>query len=101
MYARAEHLGFRQNTDTPNTINLHFHIWVAIGVAEVCQMWAPGGILCITFDNDSILIKGVCKREGSFRFLPRVQIVRLLSSKPVGKWSPDICVMLVEMSPGR
>lgn len=88
--ARSEHLGFSKDTDTTNTVNLHLHIWVTIWIAKVGQMWAPCSILCISLDNDSVLVESVCKSEGGFRFLPRVQIVGLFASKPVGKWSPDV-----------
>jgi hypothetical protein len=90
MYARAEDLSFSQNTDTTNAIDFHLHIWVAIWVPQVGQMWSPGGVLCVTFYDDSVFVEGICKCESGFRFLPRVQIVWLLSAKPIGKWSPDI-----------
>ena len=56
---RAEHPGFGQDTDTADTVNLHLHVWVAIGVAEVGQMRSPCSILCVSFDNDSILIESI------------------------------------------
>jgi hypothetical protein len=79
----AEHLRLRENTDTTNTVNLHLHIWVAVGVAKVGQMGSPGSILCISFNDDSVFVESVGKRKGGLRLLPGVQIVRLLSAEPV------------------
>jgi hypothetical protein len=62
----AEHLGFSKNTDTPDSINLHLHIWVAIWISKVSQVRSPRGILCISLNNDSVLIKGVGEGEGGF-----------------------------------
>lgn len=87
---RAEDLRLCQDTDSTNTINLHLHIWVTVGVAEVGQMRAPSGVLCVTFYNDCILVESVGEGEGSLRFLPGVQVVWLFAAKPVRKWSPDI-----------
>lgn len=87
---RAENLGFRKNANTTNTINFHLHVWVTVGVAEVGQMRAPSGVLCVTFYNDCILVESVGEGEGSLRFLPGVQVVWLFAAKPVRKWSPDI-----------
>jgi len=66
----AEHSCLGQNTDTTNTVNLHLHVRVTIGVSEVCKMSAPSSILRISFDDDRILIKSICKLQSSLRFLP-------------------------------
>ena len=66
----SEDFRFGENRHTTDAVNLHFHIGVAIGVAEVGQMRAPGSILCVSFHNDSVLVKGVGEREGGFGFLP-------------------------------
>jgi hypothetical protein len=79
----AEDLCLSKNTDTTHTIYLHFHIWVAIRIAKVGQMRSPSSVLCVPFHNNSVFVEGVGKREGSLRFLPGVQIVGLLSTKPV------------------
>jgi hypothetical protein len=90
VHSRAEDLRLGQDTDTTDTVDLHLHIWVTVWVAQVGQMRAPGGILCITFHNDRVLVKSIGERKGGFGLLPGIQIVGLLSSKPVGKWSPDV-----------
>lgn len=87
---RAEDLRLCQDTDSTNTINLHLHIWVTVGVAEVGQMGSPGCIFCVALYDNSVFIERVSEREGGLRFLPGVQIVGLFSTKPVGKRAPDI-----------
>lgn len=79
-----------QNADATNTIDLHLHIRVAVRITQVCQMRPPCRVLGITLHNDSVFVKSVGKSKGGFRLLPRVKIIRLLSTKPVGKRSPDI-----------
>jgi hypothetical protein len=88
--ARTEYPGLGQNTYTTNAVNLHLHVWVAIGITEVGQMRPPGGILSISFDDDSILVESVSQCKCRLRFLPRIQIVWLFSTKPVRQRSPDI-----------
>jgi hypothetical protein len=87
---RAEDLRLCQDTDTTNTIDLHLHIRVTVGVAEVGQMGSPGCIFRIALNNNSVFIERVSEREGGLRFLPGVQIVGLFSTKPVGKRAPDV-----------
>jgi hypothetical protein len=41
-------------------------------------------ILGIALDNNSIFIKRIGERQGCVRLLPRIEIVRLLSTKPFG-----------------
>lgn len=88
--AGAEDLCFCEDTDTTNTVDFHFHVRVTVWVAKVGQVRAPCCVLCVTFHNDCVLIKGVCKSKRSLGFLPRVQIVWLFSTKPVRKRSPNI-----------
>jgi hypothetical protein len=76
----AEDLCFCENTDTSNTIDFHLHVRVAVRVAQVGQMRSPCGVLGISFDNDSVLVKGVCKRKGRLGFLPGVKVVWLFSA---------------------
>jgi hypothetical protein len=90
VHSRAEDLRLCQDTDTTDTVNLHLHVWVTVRVAQIRQMRAPRGVLCITFHNDRVLIKSIGERKGSFRLLPGVEIVGLLSTKPVREWSPDV-----------
>lgn len=61
MDAISEYASFGQNADTSDTVNLHFHVWVTVRVAEVGQMWSPGGVLGISLNNDSIFIEGICQ----------------------------------------
>ena len=80
--AEDESLG--QNTDTTDTVNLHLHVRVAVRVAQVCKMRTPRGVLGVTLDDDGIFVQGIGQGQGGLRLLPRVQIVRLLTAKPVG-----------------
>ena len=59
VHATSEDLGLRQNTHTSDTVNFHLHVGVAVRVAEVGEMGAPSGVLCVALDNDSILIKSI------------------------------------------
>jgi len=93
--AGPEYFRFGQNTDTPYTVNFHLHVWITVWVAQVGQMRAPRGIFGISLHNHGILIESVCKGERSFGFLPGVQVVWLLTAKPVGEGSPDVCRGLV------
>lgn len=68
----AEDLGFCKNADTTDTVNFHFHVRVTIGVAKVCQMRAPGRVLCVTLYNDGVLIERIRKSKRSLGLLPRV-----------------------------
>lgn len=79
----TENLCLSKDTDTTDTVNFHLHVWVAIGITEVSQMWSPRSILCVSFDNNSIFVKCVSEGEGGFRLLPGVQVVGLLSTEPV------------------
>lgn len=54
-------------------------------------MWSPGSVLCVSFDDDGIFIECIGEREGGLRFLPGVQIVGLLSTKPIRERAPDVC----------
>lgn len=65
MNSRAEDLCFCQDTDTTDTVDLHLHVWVTVGVAEISQMRSPGSVLCVSFDNDSIFIECIGQRKGS------------------------------------
>jgi hypothetical protein len=80
MGTLAEDLCFCKNTDTADTINLHFHVWVAVRIAQVGQMRSPCSVLGISFNNDSVLVEGVGKRKGRLGLLPGVQVVWLFST---------------------
>lgn len=90
MAARSEDLGLGQNTDTTHSVNLHFHIGVAVGIAQVGKVRSPRGVLGITLDDNGVLVERVCQGQGRLRFLPRVEIVRLLATQPVGEGAPHI-----------
>ena len=79
----AEDLCFSKNANTTNTINLHFHVGISIGIAQVSQMRSPGCILCIAFYNDSVFVQSICKCKRSLRFLPGIKVIWLFSAKPV------------------
>ena len=96
VYTVAEDLRLGQNTDTTDTVNLHLHVRVAVGVAQVCKMRPPRGILGVALDNHGVLVKSVSQGQRGLRLLPRVQIVRLLAAEPVRKGAPDVLRVLVE-----
>lgn len=54
--AMSKNASFGQNTDTSDTIDLHFHIWITVRVPEVSQVWPPGGVLSITLDNHGVFV---------------------------------------------
>lgn len=56
MDTGSENLGLGQNTDTSNSINLHFHIWITVGVSKVGQMRTPSSILSIALDNNGVFV---------------------------------------------
>jgi hypothetical protein len=70
MHARTEHAGLGQDADTANTINLHLHVWVAIGITEVGQMRTPCSILGVALHNDGIFVEGICQGQGRLGLLP-------------------------------
>lgn len=80
VHTTSEDLGLCQNAHTSNTVNFHLHVRVTVRVAEVGEMRAPSGVLCVAFDNDGILIKSIRESKCSLRLLPAVQIVRLFAS---------------------
>ena len=66
----AEDTGFGEDGDSANAVNVHFDVRVAVGVAEVGEMWAPGCVLGVAFDDDGVLVEGVGECKGGFRLLP-------------------------------
>jgi hypothetical protein len=80
MDTGSEHLGLGQYTDTSDTVEFHLHVRVAVWVSEVSKMRPPGGVLCVALHDYSIFIQSVRKGQGSFGFLPGVEVVGLLST---------------------
>lgn len=72
MDSGAKYSRFGKDADTPDAIQLHFHIAVAIGIAEVSQVRPPRRILGISFHNDCIFIQGLGQSQRRLRFLPRI-----------------------------
>lgn len=66
----AEDTGFGEDGDSADTVNVHFDVRVTVGVAKVGEMWAPGCVLGVAFDDDGVLVEGVSEGERSFGFLP-------------------------------
>lgn len=60
MNPGSEDPGFSEDTDTADPVDFHFHVRIAVGVSEICQMWPPGGVLRISFYNNSIFVQSVC-----------------------------------------
>lgn len=90
MHSGAKHSCFSEDTDTPNTVEVHLHVRIAVRVAEISQMRPPGRIFGVSFHNNRILVQGIGQRESGLGFLPRVQVVWLFTPQPVGKRTPDI-----------
>lgn len=88
--AGSEDLCFGENADTPDAIDVHFDVRITVRIAEVGKVGSPGRVFCIAFDNYGVLVKSIGESEGGFGFLPRIEIVRLFASEPVGQWSPHI-----------
>jgi hypothetical protein len=95
----AEHLGFGQNTDTANTVELHLYIRITKRVPQVCQVRPVRRVLGVALDNNRILVQCISQRKRRVRLLPRVEVIRLLSAKPVRQRAPDICVSKSACSP--
>lgn len=91
MATRAKDLGLGKDTDAPDTINLHLHVRISIGVPKVGQMRPPSGVLGVALYDDGVFVQGIRQSQGSLGLLPRVQVVWLLSAEPVGKRAPHIC----------
>lgn len=89
--AGAEDLGFGEDGDSADAIELHLGVGVAVGIAEVGQVRTPGGVLGVAFDYDSVLVEGCGELEGGFGFLPGVEIVGLFTAEPVRERTPDVC----------
>lgn len=72
MHTSAEHTRLGQDTHASDAVNLHFHVGIAKGVAEVGEVGPPGGVLGVAFDDDGVFVEGVGEGEGGLGFLPRV-----------------------------
>lgn len=96
MDACSKHASLREDTDTSNAIDFHFHIRITVWISKVGEMRSPGGVFCISLHNDGILVQSISKGQGGFRLLPRVQVVWLRPTQPVRKWAPHIysCVSI-------
>lgn len=79
----TEHPGLGQDTHAADTIKLHFHIGIAVGVSKIRQMRPVCGVLGVALDNDSVLVERLGELQGRVGLLPRVEIVWLLSTEPV------------------
>jgi hypothetical protein len=83
MHARPEDLRLGKDANAAHSINIHFHVRIAIWVSQICKMWAPCSIFGVPLHNDGIFIKCICEAEGCFGFLPGVEIIRLFTSQPI------------------
>jgi hypothetical protein len=92
MHARPKDLGLGKDTDTAYTIELHFHVRVTVGIAEIGQVRTPGGVFCVALYDDGVFVEGVCQSERGLGFLPGVQVVGLFAAEPVWERSPYICL---------
>lgn len=83
MYSGTEHSCFGQDGNSANTIKFHLDVRITIGVPKIGKVRTPSGVLSVSFHNDSIFVQCVGKSNGSFGFLPGVEIVWLLPTEPV------------------
>lgn len=72
MYAGAEYARFREDGNTADTVEFHFNVWVAEGVAEVSEMRTPCCVLGVSFYNDCVFVEGFSETESCFGLLPGV-----------------------------
>ncbi len=101
MDAVAENPCLGQDADTPNAVDLHLHVRIAIGVSKIGKVRPPRCVFGIAFHNYGVFVECVSQSEGGLGLLPRVQIVGLLSAQPVRKRSPHIWIELVSMGFSR
>lgn len=86
----AEDLCLCQNANTANAIEVHLHVGVAKWIAQISKVRSPCGVLGVSFHDNRILIYCLCQSQSRFRLLPGIQIIRLFTTQPVGKGSPNI-----------
>lgn len=46
----------RQDTDASDPIQLHLHVWVTVGIAQVREVWSPGRVLGVALYDYGILV---------------------------------------------
>jgi hypothetical protein len=63
MDTRAEDSCLGKDTDTANTVQLHLHVRIAVGVAEIGQMRPPRRVLRIAFHNHRIFVQSFRKSQ--------------------------------------
>ena len=90
MYSTSKHLRLGQDTDTSYAIKFHLHIWIAVRITQVRQMRAPCRVLGVSLHDHCVFVERVREREGSLRFLPRVEVVGLFAAQPVREGPPHI-----------
>jgi len=66
MDAGTEHFGLCQDADSTDTVEFHFHVWIAIRVSKISQMRPPGRIFGITLHNHRIFVKGFGQLQCGF-----------------------------------
>ena len=92
VHTRPKDLRLGQDTDTSDAIDLHLHVHVTVWISQVGQMWTPCRIFRVSLDDDGILIQCVGQSQRSLGLLPRIEIVRLLATKPVGQGTPHVYI---------
>lgn len=63
MDAVAKHLRLGQDTDSTHSVELHFHVRVAVGVSKVRQMRPVRRVLGVALHDDGILIERIGKGQ--------------------------------------
>lgn len=91
MYACTKDAGLGKNGYATDAVQLHFDVWVAVGVTQVGQMGPPRGIFSVALNDDGVFVKGLCQAKSCLGFLPGIEIVGLFAAEPVGKRTPDVC----------
>lgn len=56
VHAASEDFRFGEDTDASYSVNFHFHVWITVGIAQIGQMRSPSRVLCVSLDNDCILV---------------------------------------------
>lgn len=66
MDPRAKDPRFGEDADTANTVDLHLHVRITVGVSQICQMWSPCRVFCVALHDDGIFVQSVCECECCF-----------------------------------
>lgn len=70
MHSITKYFRLGQDAHAADTIEFHFYVRVAVGVAEVRQVWTVRRILGIPLNDHGVFVEGISQRQSGVRFLP-------------------------------